>query len=105
MATPWIILVETDWSFWNVLVLLLVVTPLTVLWVVAIVDLFQRTGLGRWERGAWLLAIVAIPLFGALSCLLVRPGISESSTHSAPGDEGRRNAPRPAVTRAGQLYV
>lgn len=93
------------WGFWSVLALLLILYPLTLLWAVALVDLFQREGLKRWELGVWLLAIVAVPLVGALGYLLVRPGIGSPDNRLRPARAGQTGEPFQASTRAGELCV
>jgi len=66
-------------TFWNVIgaafLILFVFVPLILLWTFALVDLFVRRDI-RGQKVLWLLVIVFIPIFGAITYLLVRPGES-----------------------------
>ncbi len=53
---------------WHALLICLVVVPVSVLWVVAVVDLVvRRDDLRPWVRFGWLLAVLVLPVVGALA--------------------------------------
>lgn len=64
-------------TFWNVFFILLVFIPLVMLWVFALVDLFQRTDLSGWAKALWAVAIVLFPLLGLLIYFITRPPTAE----------------------------
>lgn len=67
--------------FWHALWICLVVIPVTVLWVVAIFDLvLARRDYSPWKRFAWLLAVLLLPLFGALAYACVAMGRGAAAT-------------------------
>jgi type VI protein secretion system component VasK len=54
-----------EW-FWHVLVVCVVVIPVTLMWLAIIYELFTRKDLKWWQRIAWLVFVLVLPLFGAL---------------------------------------
>ena len=59
-------------TFWQVFLMLMIFVPLILLWVFALVDLFQRTDLTGIAKGLWAIAIVLLPLIGMLIYFLLR---------------------------------
>lgn len=59
--------------FWHVLWICLVVIPVTLLWVSCLIDIIVRSDLSGWGKVGWVLAVLIIPLFGALIYLIARP--------------------------------
>jgi hypothetical protein len=65
-----------DWGvFWSVLFVMFIVIPIMMIWVFAMVDLFQRPDLSGLGKVAWLFGIIFFPLFGTLIYYLVRPRV------------------------------
>lgn len=64
-------------TFWNVFFILLIFIPLLMLWVFALVDLFQRRDLSGWAKALWAIAIVFFPLLGLLIYFITRPPSAE----------------------------
>jgi hypothetical protein len=62
-----------DW--WEFFFVLLVVLPITVLWLGCIIDAIARPDLSGWGKAAWVLGILILPLFGALAYIITRPTI------------------------------
>ncbi len=60
-------------TFVEVLVALLILIPVTILWITAVVDIFQRPDLHGGKMALWLVAIILFPVFGSLLYFLVRP--------------------------------
>lgn len=60
-------------GFWQVFFILLIFIPLLMLWVFALVDLFQRKDLSGWAKALWAVAIVLFPLIGLLIYFITRP--------------------------------
>jgi len=60
-----------DW--YEVLWILLITIPLTLIWVYAIIDLFRRDDLSNVATALWLVAIVLFPVIGTLAYLIFRP--------------------------------
>ena len=77
-------------GFWEVFFILLVFIPLVMLWVFALVDLFQRNDLSGWAKALWAIAIVLFPLLGLLVYFIVRPPSAEEE--AAIADDTRRQA-------------
>ena len=69
-------------TFVEVLVLLFVFIPLTMLWVFALVDLFGRPDLSGWGKAGWLVVILIIPLLGALIYVGTRPSDLEQDVRA-----------------------
>lgn len=74
----------TDLLF-AVLIFMFIVMPLVMLWAFALVDLFIRKDIGM-AKVIWLIAIIVIPIFGAVIYLLVRPSEEEMEAAAAPND-------------------
>ena len=65
-----------DWDvFWSVLFVMFIVIPVMMIWLFAMVDLFQRPDLSGLGKVAWLLGIIFFPVFGTLIYYLVRPRV------------------------------
>jgi hypothetical protein len=60
-------------NFWSAFFLLLIWIPLAMLWAGAIVDVFRRDDIGGFSKVLWVVAIIAVPWFGALIYLISRP--------------------------------
>lgn len=65
--------------FWHVLWICLVVIPVTLLWVSCLIDIIMRSDLSGWMKVFWVLAVLIIPLFGALIYLIARPATAADS--------------------------
>jgi hypothetical protein len=82
-------------AFW----LLFIFIPLTILWILIMVDVMQRSDLLGWHKALWLLIIIFFPWIGALGYLITRPsgamparkmsGTSNASSVPAPGTPRR----------------
>jgi hypothetical protein len=59
--------------FWSLLWLLLIVVPVTLLWVAAIFDIFRRVDMGGVLKAIWLVIVIVIPFLGAVLYFLFRP--------------------------------
>lgn len=77
-----------DW-FWHVLLICVVVIPVTIMWLAVIIEIATRRDLRWWQRVAWILLALAVPLIGALIYLIY--------TWATAG----RRAPGPALPRSG----
>jgi hypothetical protein len=62
-----------DW--WEFFFVLLVVLPITVLWLGCIIDAIARPDLSGWSKALWTLFILFVPLIGAMVYIVVRPSI------------------------------
>jgi hypothetical protein len=60
-------------TFGELLGLLLIFSPILLLWVFAMVDLFRRHDLAGGWKALWLVAIILLPVFGTLIYFCVRP--------------------------------
>jgi type VI protein secretion system component VasK len=58
-----------EW-FWHVLLICVVVIPVTVMWLAIIFELFTRWDLKWWQRIAWVIVVLLLPLIGSLIYLL-----------------------------------
>ncbi|MCW2549373.1 MAG: integral rane protein [Mycobacterium sp.] len=59
--------------FWHALWICLVIIPVTLLWIVSVIDIVVRRDLSGWSRVGWLLLIFVLPLFGAAIYFFMRP--------------------------------
>ena len=59
------------------LVIFFVVIPIMLIWIVALADLFRQKSLSPIRRVLWLLAIIFIPIAGAILYLLLQAGHDE----------------------------
>jgi hypothetical protein len=64
--------------FWHAMWIAFVIIPLSILWIFCVVDIFVRRDLSGLARVAWLLAVLVLPLVGALLYLIARPRSSET---------------------------
>jgi Phospholipase_D-nuclease N-terminal len=65
-----------DWDvFWSVLFVLFIVIPVMMIWVFAMVDLFQRSDLSGLGKVTWMFGIIFFPVVGTLVYYLVRPRV------------------------------
>lgn len=80
-----------DW-FWHVLVICVIVIPITIMWLAVAVEIFRRPDLSVFQRICWLLAILIVPLLGAITYLIVswrtvgRKEVSADLPRSAPAE-------------------
>ena len=88
-------------TFWELFVILLIFVPLIMLWVFALVDLFQRPDLSGVAKALWAIAIVLLPLIAMLIYFIMRdtdaadPGAPPAAAPAHP-----RPAPVPATSAA-----
>jgi hypothetical protein len=59
--------------FWHAMWIGLVLIPVTILWLGCIFDVFRRDDLHPVGQVLWVLAILVLPVFGALTYLVFRP--------------------------------
>ena len=59
------------------LIIFFVVIPIMLIWIVALADLFRQKGLSPIRRILWLLAIIFVPIVGAILYLLLQAGRDE----------------------------
>jgi hypothetical protein len=77
------------------MLLVLIAIPLLLIWVLAVVDLVRRPDLSTGHKVLWALAVLLIPIVGAIVYFVARPaepadrfgGPSELAHESAPGAE------------------
>jgi hypothetical protein len=68
-------LAQDTFSFWDAFWLLLIFTPLVLVWTFAVVDIFRRDDLNGWLKALWLVAVIVAPFLGTLIYLIFRrPG-------------------------------
>ena len=60
-------------SFWQLIMIVLVVIPLILLWVFSLVDLFKRQDLSGMAKALWAIAILFLPLIGMIVYFVTRP--------------------------------
>ena len=72
-------------TFWQVFLVLMIFIPLVMLWIFALVDLFQREDLSGIAKGLWAIAIVLLPLVGMLVYFVLRdPQAPAARDHTTP---------------------
>ena len=60
-------------EFWEFFFLMLIYVPITVLWIVSIVDVFHRPDLSGVGKAAWIVLLLVLPVLGAIIYLVARP--------------------------------
>jgi hypothetical protein len=60
-------------SFWELMMIVLVVIPLILLWVFTLVDIFKRQDLSGLAKALWAIAILFLPLIGMIVYFVTRP--------------------------------
>lgn len=59
-------------TFWELFFTLMIFIPLIMLWVFALVDVFQNNALSGAAKALWAIAIVLLPLIGMLIYFIVQ---------------------------------
>ena len=77
-------------SFWDFLWLLLIWTPLAVLWGVALADIFRRDDVSGGPKVLWTILVLLLPLLGTLIYLMTRSAGSTEEARVATRDARRR---------------
>jgi len=88
--------------FWEVFFLLLIWVPVTIMWIVALMDIFSRRDLNGVGKAAWTLVIIVFPLIGLLVYLLARPFAEPTEAvkyRAVPNPAAQRNAYPPPPGR------
>jgi hypothetical protein len=60
-------------SAWDVFWLLFIFVPLTIIWILILMDLLQRPDLFGWQKALWALGIIFFPWIGVLIYMVARP--------------------------------
>jgi len=60
-------------NVWDVFWFLFVFIPLTILWFIALLDMFGRRDLVGWQKAIWAMVIIFFPWIGVFAYLIVRP--------------------------------
>lgn len=69
-------------TFVEVLLLMFIFIPLTLLWLFALIDIFGRPDVSGWGKAAWILVILVIPWLGALIYIATRPSDLEQDVRA-----------------------
>ena len=85
-------------TFWQVFLMLMIFVPLIMLWVFALVDLFQRADLSGTAKALWAVAIVLLPLIGMLIYFILRD--SETAAYAESPVESRPSPPPTASSES-----
>ena len=101
-------------SAWDVFWLLFVFVPLTIIWVMVLLDLMRRPDLVGWQKAAWVAGVIFFPWIGVLAYLITRPsdaalgarmgaygsGASQAAPTATSPAPARRGPPTPVSTVA-----
>jgi uncharacterized protein YpmS len=60
-------------SFWELMMIVLVVIPIILLWVFTLIDIFKREDLSGTAKALWAIAILFLPLIGMIVYFVTRP--------------------------------
>jgi hypothetical protein len=91
-------------TFWELFFTLMIFIPLIMLWVFALVDVFQNNALSGAAKALWAIAIVLLPIIGMLIYFIVQgtDDANEAAPAPPPPAPKRRPAtPAPAPAAAG----
>ena len=69
-------------TFVEILLLLFIFIPLTLLWLFALIDIFARPDVSGWGKAGWILVILLIPWLGALIYIATRPSDVEQDVRA-----------------------
>lgn len=69
-------------TFVEILLIMFIFIPLTLLWVFALIDIFARPDVSGWGKAAWVLVILVVPWFGALIYIATRPSDLEQDVRA-----------------------
>jgi hypothetical protein len=69
-------------TFVEILLLLFIFIPLTLLWLFALIDIFARPDVSGWGKAGWILVILLIPWLGALIYVATRPSDVEQDVRA-----------------------
>lgn len=58
---------------WDVFWFLFLFVPLTILWVIVLMDMIGRSDLVGWQKAVWAMVIIFFPWIGIFAYLIVRP--------------------------------
>ena len=101
-------------TFWELFFTLIIFIPLIMLWVFALVDLFENDTLSGAAKALWAIAIVLLPLVGMLIYFIVRGSgdaneAAQTPPPPPPQPATKRRpatpAPAPAAAPAGAVDV
>ena len=76
-------------NFWDFLWLLLIWTPLALLWGIALADITRRNDIKGWMKALWAVVVLLLPFVGTLIYLFARStGLAEPArvTHQHPAE-------------------
>ena len=62
-------------SWWEFLLVAMLVLPITVLWIGTIIDIIGRPDLKGWAKALWMLGVLVFPIFGSLIYVVRRPPV------------------------------
>jgi hypothetical protein len=86
---------------WDVFWLLFVFVPLTILWIVVLMDMMGRRDLLGWQKAIWVVVIIFFPWVGILAYFVVRPAEAAfPATAARPAPAAQANTPRGSPTAA-----
>jgi hypothetical protein len=82
-------------TVWDVFWFLFVFIPLTILWIITLVDIIRRADVVGWQKALWVMVIIFFPWIGVFAYLIARP-------REAPMPEFMTAPPRSAQPYAAQ---
>jgi hypothetical protein len=67
---------------WDVFWFIFVFLPLTILWVITLIDMMGRPDLVGWKKAVWATVIIFFPWIGIFAYLILRPREPKTSTYA-----------------------
>jgi hypothetical protein len=67
---------------WDVFWFIFVFLPLTILWIVTLLDMMGRPDLFGWQKAIWAAVIIFFPWIGIFAYLIMRPRGKPESTYT-----------------------
>lgn len=65
--------VKVTVDVWNVFWFIFIFVPLSILWVITLLDVFWRPDLVGWQKAIWVMVIIFFPWIGVFAYLILRP--------------------------------
>jgi hypothetical protein len=67
---------------WDVFWFIFVFLPLSILWVITLLDVMGRPELFGWQKAVWVAVIIFFPWIGIFAYLIMRPRGEPASTYT-----------------------
>lgn len=93
-------------SVWDVFWFIFIFVPLLILWVIVLVEVFNRRDLVGWQKALWVMGVIFFPWIGVFAYLILRPrDLPLGAAARSPGQGTPQSAPQAARTAETATYA